>query len=54
MSEEEKKNWLKTIIIKRIGQPLDIAKAILFLASEEASYITGETLHVDGGRQLLI
>ena len=54
MSKEEKKDWLETIIIKRIGQPIDIARAILFLASEEASYITGETLHVDGGRQLLV
>ena len=54
MSEEEKKDWLKTIIIKRIGQPIDVAKAILFLASDDASYITGETLHVDGGRQLLV
>ncbi|MFX0104274.1 MAG: SDR family NAD(P)-dependent oxidoreductase [Candidatus Hodarchaeota archaeon] len=54
MSENEKAEWLKTIIIKRIGQPLDIAKAILFLASDDAAYITGETLHVDGGRQLLV
>ncbi|MFX1601567.1 MAG: SDR family NAD(P)-dependent oxidoreductase [Promethearchaeota archaeon] len=54
MSAEEKRDWLKTIILRRIGQPLDIAKAILFLASDDAAYITGETLHVDGGRQLLV
>lgn len=54
MSEEERSDWLKTIILKRIGQPIDIAKTILFLASDDASYITGETIHVDGGRQLLI
>jgi 3-oxoacyl-[acyl-carrier protein] reductase len=33
----------------RMGQPLDIANAYLFLASDEASFITGETLRVDGG-----
>lgn len=54
MSKEEKEDWLKTIIIKRIGQPIDIAKAIIFLASDDASYITGETLHVDGGHRLLV
>ncbi|MBW2436933.1 MAG: SDR family oxidoreductase, partial [Deltaproteobacteria bacterium] len=33
----------------RMGQPLDIANAYLFLASDEAGFITGETLRVDGG-----
>jgi 3-oxoacyl-[acyl-carrier protein] reductase len=33
----------------RMGQPRDIANAYLFLASDEASFITGETLRVDGG-----
>jgi glucose 1-dehydrogenase len=33
----------------RIGRPEDVASAITFLASDEASYITGTTLYVDGG-----
>jgi 3-oxoacyl-[acyl-carrier protein] reductase len=37
-----------------VGHPRDIARAILFLASEEASYITGETITVDGGTRLLV
>jgi len=52
MTEEEKKHVIDNTLLKRVGQPIDIAKAILFLASDEASYITGETIHVDGGSQL--
>ena len=39
----------KKIPCQRTGKPLDIANAVLFLASDEASYITGCTLRVDGG-----
>jgi len=53
MTEEEKKGFIEKTLIKRVGQPIDIARAILFLASDEASYITGETIHVDGGNRLL-
>ena len=43
----------KTIPLKRIGTPQDIANAALFLASDEASYITGVDLLVDGGRAIV-
>jgi 3-oxoacyl-[acyl-carrier protein] reductase len=37
------------IPLRRYSEPQDIANAVLFLASEEAGYITGHVLHVDGG-----
>jgi 3-oxoacyl-[acyl-carrier protein] reductase len=37
-------------LLNRIGEPRDIACAILFLSSDESSFITGQTLVVDGGR----
>lgn len=53
MSREEKKFFVERTLLKRVGQPIDVARVIVFLASERASYITGETVHVDGGSQLL-
>ncbi|GAA2810972.1 SDR family NAD(P)-dependent oxidoreductase [Kribbella solani] len=38
--------------VKRVGQPADVAAAAAFLCSDEASYITGQTLYVDGGAKL--
>lgn len=48
-TEEVKKQTLSTIPWGRMGQPEDIASAVLFLASPGADYITGQTLIVDGG-----
>lgn len=36
-------------LLKRAGQPCEIAPAYVFLACEEASYITGQTIHINGG-----
>lgn len=41
--------WAKTIPLGRIGEPADIADTIVWLASDRASYITGQTIMVDGG-----
>jgi len=48
-SEDFKQNALKNIPLGRIGTPEDVANAVTFLASEEASYITGHVLSVNGG-----
>jgi 3-oxoacyl-[acyl-carrier protein] reductase len=45
-----KERAIKGTPIQRVGMPTDVADAVAFLASERASYITGETLHVTGGR----
>ena len=50
LSEEVKSKFLSHIPVGRIGSPDDIANAVIFLASDEAGYITGQTITVDGGR----
>ncbi|MCK9367608.1 MAG: 3-oxoacyl-ACP reductase FabG [Metallibacterium scheffleri] len=49
LGEEQRKMLEATIALGRLGKPEDIAQAVLFLASPAAAYITGETLHVNGG-----
>ncbi len=49
LSDAQKSALNAQIPLARLGQPADIAAAVAFLASAEASYITGETLHVNGG-----
>ncbi|MER2036666.1 MAG: 3-oxoacyl-[acyl-carrier-protein] reductase [Solibacillus sp.] len=49
LPEELKDGMLKQIPLAKLGQPEDIAKAVAFFASDNASYITGQTLHIDGG-----
>ena len=47
---ERKAALLKTVPLGRVGDPADIARAAIFLASEKASFITGQILTVDGGK----
>ena len=49
LSEKVIEGMLASIPLGRLGEPSDIAKAIVFLSSADSDYITGQTLHVDGG-----
>ena len=49
VAEETQKQWAAQIPLGRLGTPDDIASAVCFLASDEASYITGQVLAVNGG-----
>ncbi|MGD9389932.1 MAG: SDR family oxidoreductase, partial [Thioalkalispiraceae bacterium] len=49
LPDAQREALLSQIPLNRLGEPVEIANAVAFLASSEASYITGTTLHVNGG-----
>lgn len=49
LTEEQKDAILSQIPLEKLGEPEDIANVVCFLASDDAKYITGQTIHVDGG-----
>jgi 3-oxoacyl-[acyl-carrier protein] reductase len=49
LTEEQKQKMAEKIALKRLGRPEDVANAVKFLVSEEAAYITGHVLKVNGG-----
>lgn len=53
LKDEQKEKLLAAIPCGRMGSPQDIAAAVAFLASPEAAYVTGATLHVNGGMAML-
>ena len=53
MTAEARETLAKQIALGRLGAASDIANAVAFLAGDEASYITGETLHVNGGMHMV-
>ena len=53
LTDEQKSLTLAQVPAGRLGEPVEIANAVAFLVSDEASYITGETLHVNGGMYMV-
>ena len=53
LSDNQKEIILKKIPLETIGTPYDVAHCVRFLASDESGYITGETIHVNGGLTML-
>ena len=53
LSDDRKEDILKSISVGRLGKPDDIAGAVCFLASDKASYITGQTIHINGGMLMI-
>jgi 3-oxoacyl-[acyl-carrier protein] reductase len=53
LSEDQKARLLAAIPVGRMGEPKDIAAAAVYLASDEASYVTGQTMHVNGGMAMI-
>ncbi len=53
LSEDQRAGILAAVPVGRLGDPQDIANAVAFLASDEAAYITGETLHINGGMYIV-
>ena len=53
LNDGQKEAITKSIPAARLGQPDDIAAAVVYLASDQASYVTGQTLHVNGGMAMI-
>lgn len=53
LSEAQKETLLSTIPVRRLGVVEDVASGVVYLASEEASFVTGQTLHVNGGMAMI-
>ena len=53
LSDDQKSLILDKVPMKKLGNPSDIANTVNFLCSDKASYITGQTIHVNGGLALI-
>ena len=53
LNEKQKAAILGSVPMQRLGTPADVAACAVFLASAEAAYVTGQTLHVNGGMAMI-
>ena len=49
LNDQQKEVILNNVPLKKLGQPEDVAKAVLFLSSSDSDYLTGQVITVDGG-----
>jgi len=53
LSDKQREQILGTVPVGRLGTVAEVAAAVVFLASDEAAYVTGQTLHVNGGMAMI-
>ncbi len=53
LNEKQQEAIMSAIPMKRMGKGADVAAAVVYLASDEAAYVTGQTLHVNGGMAMV-
>ena len=53
LAEAQRTRLVESIPLGRMGQPADVAAAVVYLASDEAAWVTGATLHVNGGMAMI-
>ena len=53
LNDKQREAILATVPARRLGTPADVAAAVVFLSSDEAAYVTGQTLHVNGGMAMI-